>query len=718
VKLRRMTVSVPLSVVRLFAILCITSGAWLSAQTWTQYGPLPRFAHSGVYDPTTKQTIVFGGQDPATDTDLNDLWLVSTGTDKHITDTSMAATGTLPAPRYGHVATYDPTTNRMTMFGGGLGLPTPCANDTWVLDGANGASGAPSWLEMSPKGTLPTARIHSTAVYDPTTNSMIVFGGNNCAKSYFNDVWVLSNANGEGGTPAWKKLVPSGTLPSVRESAAMIYDSVNNVMTIFGGDGNGVPLADVWTLSNANGTGGTPVWTELAPTGTAPMARTGVSAIYDTVNDRMTVFGGFFKSVTLTDTWALTFPNGIGGTPAWIKLTPTGTAPSVGYYSASYDPTANAMYIFAGSSSATKLAGDDHAFILSNANGIGTSAWTRGGPATRYAQSMFYDSVSNGMFIFGGQHSLTNTNFSDFWELKNVIGTNNLSWVSVTVATVKGGTRPASRGGHVGLYDGTSNRMMIFGGEEGFPSPCVNDYWVLTGANNVVGVKPTWVSETIAGTPPAARAHDTGVYDPTTNSLIVFGGFGCSANYFNDVWVLSNANATSGTLAWTQLSPTGPGPSARESASATYDSATNTMTVFGGDAGGTPFDDIWILSNANGTGGTPAWTELTPSNNGPVARSGHTAIYDSVNNLMTVDGGWNGTALLGDTWVLSFANGQGGTSAWTQIVPLTTAPGRRFHSAIYAPAQNQINIFGGVDSLAPFEPDDHTFSLSDGNGLP
>ena len=338
---------------------------------------MPRFSHTGVFDPNTKQTIVFAGQDPATKTDLNDLWLVSTGTDKHITDTSVTATGTAPAPRYGHVATYDPSTNRMTVFGGGLGTPGPCANDVWVLDGADGQSGTPAWLELSPFGTLPTVRIHSSAVYDPTTNSMIVFGGNNCAKSYFNDVWVLSNANGEGGTPAWKKLVPTGTAPSVRESAAAIYDSTNNVLTIYGGDGNGVPLGDVWTLSNANGSGGTPAWTQLTPTGTAPMARTGVSAIYDTVHDRMTVFGGFYKSVTLTDTWVLSFPNGIGGTPAWTKLTPTGTAPSVGYYSVVYDTNVNAMYIFAGSSSATKLAGDDHAFILSNANGIGPAPHPR-----------------------------------------------------------------------------------------------------------------------------------------------------------------------------------------------------------------------------------------------------------------------------------------------------------------------------------------------------
>ncbi len=696
----------------LLVVLCGASGV-LPAQTWSQYGPVPRFSHTGVFDSVTKKTIVFGGQNPGTSTNLNDLWLVSTGTDKHIAATSMTANGTAPAPRFGHVATYDSNSNRMTVFGGGLGTPGTCTNDVWVLDGANGQSGSPTWLPVSPSGILPSPRLRAASAYDPATNSLIIFGGNNCAKSYFSDVWVLSNANGEAGTPAWTKLLPSGTPPSVRQSAAAAYDSANNVLIVYGGDGNGVDFGDVWTLSNANGSGGTPQWTLLSPTGTAPMARTGVSAIYDSVHNRMTIFGGFYKIITLSDSFVLTFANGIGGTPAWTKITPTGTAPSVGYYSASYDAVANAMYIFAGSSSATKLAGDDHAFILSNANGIGSSSWTRGGPATRYAQSTFYDSVSNGMFVFGGQHALTNTNFSDYWELNGAVGSNNLSWVSVVVK----GTHPSNRGGHVGLYDSASNRMMVFGGAKGFPAPCTNEYWIMTGANNFAGAKPTWVSETILGTLPAARAHHSGAYDPTTNSLIVFGGYDCASTYFGDVWVLSNANAVSGTLAWTQLSPTGPGPSPRQSSSAIYNSATNTLTVFGGDAGSAPFGDIWILSNANGTGGTPAWSEIT-ANSGPVARSGHTAIYDSVNNRMTVYGGWNGSSLVADAWVLSIANGQGGTPSWTQILPLTTGPARKFHSAIYDPVHNQMNIFGGVASLAPFFPDDHTFSLTGANGQP
>jgi len=183
------------------------------------------------------------------------------------------------------------------------------------------------------------------------------------------------------------------------------------------------------------------------------------------------------------------------------------------------------------------------------------------------------------------------------------------------------------------------------------------------------------------------------------------------------VWVLSNANALTSTPAWTQLSPRGTPPAARQSSSAIYNSTTNTLTIYGGDAGSAPFGDIWILTNANGTGGTPQWRQASPANSGPVARTGHTATYDVQNNLMTIYGGYDGTNLLSDTWVLSDPNGQKVIPRWTQIVPQTTPPARRFSSAVYDPVHNQMNIFGGVFSL-PSLPDDHLFSLTNANGQP
>ena len=682
----------------------------LNAQAWTLLGPPSRHSHSAVWDPISAQMIIFGGFDTSNSTNLNDVWLGKTSTNLNDSFVAEAPTGTAPAARYGHIATYDSVSNRMTVFGGGTGSPAPCANDVWILNGANGGSGTPSWIALITSGTAPNPRIYSGGVYDPNSNSLIVFGGSDCSGGFFNDVWVLSNANGEGGSSAWTQLTPSGTPPPARESGSAVYDSINNILMIYGGDAGGSPFGDVWVLSNANGSGGTPTWTQLSPTGTAPMARTGQSGTYDQTNNRMTIFGGIVSGVTLTDAWVLTFANGLGGAPAWSLIPTQGTAPSLAYHSAVYDSKLDNLYVFAGKSSADKLATNDHAFTLSGANGISTKGykWSLGGPPVRYGQSAFYDSVTNGLFVFAGSHSGTLT-FNDYWQEAGILGSSNLDWIHLTPK----GTAPSVRFGQTGLYDSASNRLMVFAGSNGAATTCYSDYHVLENANTKGG-SLTWVTVTPTGTAPAARTHQASAYVASTNQIIIFGGFNCKNGYFNDVWILSNANDLT-TPSWAQLHPLGTAPSIRQGSSAIYDPSTNSLTLYGGDKGGTPFGDIWILSNANGSGGSPTWMQLTPSNNGPVARTGHTATYDSVNNVMTVYAGYSGTALLGDSWVLSGANGNAGVATWTQ---LPSGQVRRYHSSVYDPASNQMITYGGTTGVQPLDPTSDVYVLSDANGLP
>jgi hypothetical protein len=654
--------------------------------------------------------IIFGGQATASDTDLNDVWLGLTATSENDSFQQLSPSGTAPTARYGHVATYDSATNRMTIFGGGEGNPGPCEHDVWILEDANG-QGTASWIQPTTSGTGPSKRIYSGGAWDSNSNTLMLFGGNDCGKTYYDDVWTLANANGEGGTSTWKKLKPSGTKPAARESASVVYDSTHNVLIIFGGDSGSTSYNDVWILTNANGQGGTPAWTELSPAGTAPVARTGQTGIYDQTDNRVTIFGGNADGVTLTDSWILTGANGQSGTPTWVQLSTQGTAPSLAYHSAVYDAAANQMFAFAGSSTADKLQVNDHAFTLTDANGLESGAkWYLGGPPVRYGHSAFYDSVTNSLFVFGGQHSTTNLNFGDYWQASDVIGSTNLKWSVV----LSNGTKPSPRFGHTGLYDSTSNRMMIFGGATGFPAPCVNDYHLLTFANNSGGA-PGWSVITTSGTAPAARYRQASVYVATTNQIVIFGGNNCATTYYNDVWILSDANNSGAKPSWAELTTTTTKPAVRQSASAVYDSTTNALIVYGGDSGGNPFNDIWILSHADGSGGSSAWTELTPSNSGPVARSGHTATYDSVHNLMTVYGGFSGKAVLDDAWVLSNANGTGGKAEWTQLA--ANQP-RRFHTSDYDASTNELITYGGQTGVEPLDPVSDIYTLTEANGQP
>jgi hypothetical protein len=200
---------------------------------------------------------------------------------------------------------------------------------------------------------------------------MIIFGGNGCFHTSYSDVWVLSNANGLTGTPAWAQLAPTGSSPSARYGASAVYDPTNNVMLIYGGEASGTFPGDLWILSHANGFGGTPAWTQLTVPGAAPAGRAYSSAVYDAVNNRMTIFAGGTSSGLLNDVWVLSNANGLGGTPTWTQLTPSGSIPPAPRtsHTAVYDAAANVMTIFGGLIDPQEIPAND-VFVLQHANGL------------------------------------------------------------------------------------------------------------------------------------------------------------------------------------------------------------------------------------------------------------------------------------------------------------------------------------------------------------
>lgn len=402
----------------------------------------------------------------------------------------------------------------------GISLQTAPLILLLVLASLAQAQTLPTWTQLSPAGGLPSPRLAHSAVYDSATNRMIVFGGEVAqatppALIVVNETWVLSNANGAGGTPVWTLLSTAGGPPSVRWAASVVYDSATNRMIVFGGQttaagsggGLNTTVNDLWVLSNANGIGGTPAWTQLSPLGTPPSARAGAGAVYDPAANRMIIFGGNSPALATgdgggNDVWVLSNANGLGSPPAWTQLLPTRFVPGV----------------------------------------------------------------------------------------------------------------PSPRIGNSAVYDPASHRLIVFGGE--------------------------------TASSPTGPLFDV-----------------------NDIWVLSNATGLGGTPAWTQLFPTGPPPSARVAHTAVYDQASNRMIIFGGTTGTTeptvtipPINDVWVVSNATGLGGTPAWTQLFPTGGPPLGRLAHTAIYDPAANRMVAFGGvaFSGgiiAALFNDVWVLMSANG-------------------------------------------------------------
>src|SRR5277367_2559451 len=121
-----------------FLVACLLFGAGIvvpaSAQ-WNRYGPGTRSQAAAIYDPSTNQMFVFGGQHAPTNVDFNDMWVVqnviptSSSNQENLQWIRLSITGKpTPSDRFGHSALYNPTSDRMIIFGGGTGFPGPCVN--------------------------------------------------------------------------------------------------------------------------------------------------------------------------------------------------------------------------------------------------------------------------------------------------------------------------------------------------------------------------------------------------------------------------------------------------------------------------------------------------------------------------------------------------------------------------------------------------------------
>jgi hypothetical protein len=356
--------------------------AGVALAQWSSRGPAPRLGHSAVLDTVHNKMIVFGGytssNDSPQDAHFNDVWYLTSANSTKSNETweqAAVAAGPAPGARAGHSAVLDTVNNRMIIFGGFEGYALPVENDVWVLENANGIGGTPTWVQLNPAGSLPPARSNHSAVYNPTTNRMIIFGGNNGANTEFSDVWVLENANGLGGIPTWVNSIAqdtSGIAP--RDSHTAVYDVVNNRMTIFGGVDafTSTVYNDTWVLFNADDTQSSvcngaacmngPLNTNVIP---PPSARYGHAAFYDSKTETMHIFGGASSAGILNDYWVLTEANSLNG--SWSQVSPGGTPPLPRYgHSAVYSPSLNRMIIFGGFT--PEALATDTVAVLSDAN--------------------------------------------------------------------------------------------------------------------------------------------------------------------------------------------------------------------------------------------------------------------------------------------------------------------------------------------------------------
>jgi hypothetical protein len=135
-----------------------------------------------VYDEASNTVLLFGGL--STSEILGDTWAFDGRhwTQQHPEDG--------PSARFGAVAAYDPIGRHVIMFGGRsqLGGQDNDLAETWTWTDSG-------WRLLQPTTSPPTSSIWNDLLFDPTKNRLTLFGGHVVSNTWVPETWVWENSN-------------------------------------------------------------------------------------------------------------------------------------------------------------------------------------------------------------------------------------------------------------------------------------------------------------------------------------------------------------------------------------------------------------------------------------------------------------------------------------------------------------------------------------------
>ena len=433
----------------------------------------------------------------------DDTWFLSTTGDPTWTELTTRLSGR-PCRVQGHLAAYDAQSNRVLVFGGGAFLGNSCPDHptvVWALSLKDSA-----WTIENPGMIQPWHWFHATGVLDPDTHRVLVYGGEDdvfSEGSAMADVWALTL----DPAPSWRRVMPQGEDPApsgwsnsavydplrrrlliyrddevwcyplrahvgwirlefsaerprARLDPVVVYDSMRDRLIVFGGapaPGSSDFLTDTWALSlNGN------ISWERIPTRASPSGRQGSSGIYDPVRDRLVVFGGGDWIRTQGDVWTLS----LGDDPEWAPLEPSGPAPSPRMqHSAIYDSKRDRMVVFGGGGPGSdSWHGANDVWELSLGDSPTWRLLDSGEPYSalptgRVLQATVYDPVGDQMIVVGGfiPGAFQRGPFRDLWSLDF----ESLRWtrLDATDGPVPNWAAPLA------IYDPSHHRMVVGEGD-------------------------------------------------------------------------------------------------------------------------------------------------------------------------------------------------------------------------------------------------------------
>lgn len=639
--------------------------------------PPARTFHSAVWDQRRDRMVVFAGLGAGFGP-RNDLWAYGPATNAWV---PLLTFRPVPLPLFYHAAVWDPVGDQLLAFGGADPLTGEYIDELWRYSPESGA-----WAELRTQGDKPPPRLSHTSVWDALGGQMLVYGGGCGAGCFRDDIWSFQPA-----TQSWSKLPWVGPTPSARGGHSGVWDPVGGRLLVFAGSNPQGTLRDLWAFRP-----GTYTWARLAverpdflalsahravwdsarsqmvvldsganrlwvyrpadntwaeptqPT-LAPPSRQDPSALWDPEGRRVLVFGGHGRLGYLDDLWSYDPARN-----SWALVMPSGPSPPGRFrHAAVWDPIGSQMLVFGGYRDGPL---DDLWSYRPSSN-----SWARLSPSgripARFRHSAVWDPAREQMLVYGGSHG---DPLTDLWSYRPRAN----AWNRLD----PGGAYPPTHFLHAAVWDQTEDRMLVFGGYGGRR---FDELWSYRPSEG------SWKALRPWGDPPPARGPHSAVWDPTGARVLVASGY--SGGRPNDLWSYRPASN-----AWTQPGPSPQHPRARQQHTAVW--ADDRMLVYGGYLGGRDFlDDLWSYRPA-----TRSWLLREGEGPRPLARSGHSAVWDPAGRRMLLFGGNGPDGFLASLWSYHLE-----TNSWRPLAPTPGPLPREDHTAVWDPDGQQMLVYGG-----------------------
>ncbi|HUE60419.1 MAG TPA: kelch repeat-containing protein, partial [Acidimicrobiales bacterium] len=388
----------------------------------------------------------------------------------------------------------------------------------------------------------------------------------------------------------------------------------------------------------------TMVWSVVSPS-SSPPALQYASAVYDSDNKTIVLFGGLTSQGTVSDsTWVWDGTTWTDYSPAQIEEPPARYLASM-----AFDPALHQLILFGGRDPGGHQLSDTWAWNGASwynvaGHGLATA------PGERDGATLANDGQGH-LVLFGGEgpapSAATNTTPSP--GVPTFGGSNE---------TTGAGPRSAASA------DGITGTQQTGTQQTGAPSATT------TAQPALIALGDTWVwgsggwTQVTAPGPPA-RVGAAATFDASHGNVVLFGGTAgalgsAGAAQLGDTWIWNGSG-------WTQGAGGPPGRSADVMA---YDSGAGGVVLAGGTAGSGALGDTWLWNGS-------AWSQLPTGGSSP-SRIGAAGAFDAVSSQLVVFGGSgpNGS-LLATTVVLTLGAPVpvgSGTSAAPSVV---TLPGQK-----------------------------------------